>query len=216
MQVGEKISGNEWGVFVNGDYEQNKKFALLSGVRLSGFYSGNQWHINPEPRLGARINVRENAAIKVSATRMYQYLHLASLSSASLPTDIWYPSTNKTKPEYADQLSAGWSQAMKHNVLFFSVEAYYKWMNNQVEFRDGANVFGNPKLENDFVFGRANAYGLEAYLEKKQGRTTGWIGYTYSRTTRTFTAINNGAPFSPRYDRRHDLSDEDLKLSDPQ
>lgn len=206
FNIGEKIDGNEWGVFLNSEWDRSKKLGLLSGMRLSGFYAGNQWHVNAEPRFGARINVFENAAIKASLTRMYQYLHLASLSSASLPTDIWYPSTNKTKPQYADQASIGWSQAVRDNMYFFSVEGYYKWMNNQVEFRDGANIFGNPRLENDFVFGKANAYGVEVYLEKKQGRTTGWLGYTLSRTTRTFADINNGRPFKPRYDRRHDFS----------
>ena len=109
---------------------------------------------------------------------MYQYLHLASLSTASLPTDMWYPSTEKTEPQYADQVSLGWSTGLGNNMLFFSVEGYYKWMKNQVEFRDGADIFGNPKLENDFVYGRGDAYGAEAYLEKKKGKTTGWLGYT--------------------------------------
>jgi hypothetical protein len=123
-----------------------------------------------------------------------------------VPTDIWYPSTKTTRPQFADQVSIGWSQAIAGQKLFISFETYYKWMNNQVEFRDGANVFGNPRLENEFVFGKANAYGLEAYLEKKSGRTTGWLGYTLSWATRTFEAINDGAPFRPRYDRRHDIS----------
>ena len=56
------------------------------------------------------------------------------------------------------------------------------------------------------MYGKANAYGLETYLEKKTGRTTGWIGYTLSWATRTFADINGGQPFKPRYDRRHDVS----------
>ncbi len=79
-------------------------------------------------------------------------------------------------------------------------------MKNQVEFKDGANLIGNPKLENDFIYGKGNAYGMETYLEKKTGRTRGWIGYTLSWATRTFAGINDGVPFKPRYDRRHDLS----------
>jgi len=203
---GEKIAGNEGGVFINSEWDQGKRLALLGGLRLSGFKAGSQWNFNAEPRFGAKMNINEHSAIKASYTRMYQYLHQASLSSASLPTDIWYPSTKTTRPQYADQASIGWSQAMKNKMFYFSAEVYYKWMNNQVEFRDGANVFGNPRLENEFVYGKANAYGVEAYLEKKQGRTTGWLGYTLSWTTRTFEDINNGIPFKPRYDRRHDFS----------
>ncbi len=203
---GEKIAGNEGGVFINSEWDQGKRLALLGGVRLSGFNAGSHWSFNAEPRFGAKIKINEHSAVKASYTRMYQYLHQASLSSASLPTDIWYPSTKTTRPQYADQASIGWSQALKDNMFYLSGEAYYKWMNNQVEFRDGANVFGNPRLENEFVFGKANAYGVEAYLEKKLGRTTGWFGYTLSWTTRTFEDINNGIPFKPRYDRRHDFS----------
>jgi hypothetical protein len=205
FNVGEKVSGNEWGAFLNAEWDDNKSLALLGGLRLSGFYAG-EFRINPEPRFAARYFLGERSSLKLSATRMYQYLHLASLSSASLPTDIWYPSTQRTKPQYADQVSLGWSTSIKNNSLFFSVETYYKWMKNQVEFRDGANIFGNPKLENDFVYGEGTAYGVEAYIEKKKGRTTGWIGYTLSWANRTFADINDGQSFRPRYDRRHDLS----------
>jgi len=204
--IGENAKGNEWGIFVNNEWIPNNKLAVMAGMRLSGFYSPGKMNINPEPRLAARFNIGENSAVKGSYTRMYQYMHLASLSTASLPTDMWYPSTDRTKPQYADQVSMGWSQGLLNNVLFFSVEGYYKWMNNQVEFRDGADIFGNPKLENDFVYGRGDAYGMETYLEKKKGKTTGWLGYTLSWATRTFADINDGIPFKPRYDRRHDFS----------
>jgi hypothetical protein len=79
-------------------------------------------------------------------------------------------------------------------------------MKNQIDFRDGAQLFINPNLENEFVFGKGWSYGNEIYLEKKEGRTTGWIGYTLSWTKRRFAAINEGNPFFPRYDRRHDIS----------
>jgi hypothetical protein len=206
FNAGEKATGNEWGIFLNTDWRPAEKLALMAGIRLSGFYSGGQMNLNPEPRVSLRWNTGENSAVKANYTRMYQYLHLASLSTASLPTDMWYPSTEKTKPQYADQVSIGWSKGLKDNVLYFSLEGYYKWMKNQIEFRDGADIFGNPKLENDFVYGRGDAYGTEAYLEKKKGKTTGWLGYTLSWATRRFSEINDGEAFRPRYDRRHDFS----------
>ena len=206
FNVGEKANGNEWGAFVNTEWNPSNSFALMGGIRLSGFYSGGRMSVNPEPRISLRFNTGENSAIKMNYTRMYQYLHLASLSTASLPTDMWYPSTQKTKPQYADQVSLGWSTGLHDNVLFLSFEGYYKWMKNQVEFRDGADIFGNPRLENDFVYGRGDAYGAEAYLEKKKGKTTGWLGYTLSWANRTFSDINDGESFRTRYDRRHDFS----------
>jgi hypothetical protein len=87
-----------------------------------------------------------------------------------------------------------------------SLEAYYKWINNAIDFRDGAQLFANPDLSGEFVFGKGWAYGLETYIEKKQGKTTGWIGYTLSWSWRQFDAINYGVAFHPRFDRRHDIS----------
>lgn len=206
FNVGEKADGNEWGAFLNTEWNPTDRLALMGGMRLSGFSSLGKLRFNPEPRLSARWNTGKNSAVKANYTRMYQYLHLASLSTASLPTDMWYPSTEKTKPQYADQVSLGWSTGLRDNALYLSLEGYYKWMKNQVEFRDGADIFGNPKLENDFVYGSGNAYGAEIYLEKKKGKTTGWLGYTLSWANRKFPDINDGESFRPRYDRRHDFS----------
>ncbi|HRE50447.1 MAG TPA: TonB-dependent receptor plug domain-containing protein [Flavitalea sp.] len=205
-KAGEKASGNEWGAFMHTEWDDGQRLALSGGLRVSGFYAGRKWQANLEPRFGARLNMGEKAALKASYTRMYQYLHLAALNSSSMPIDMWYPSTEKTLPQYADQVSFGWSESIGNNSFYFSLEGYYKWMNNQIAFRDGANIFGNPKLENDFVYGKGKAYGVESYIEKKNGRTTGWLGYTLSWSLRMFPDIDNGKPFHPRYDRRHDLS----------
>lgn len=205
VESGEKKSGTEWSAFVSSEWDKNKKLAIAGGFRLSGFITGKKWYVSPEPRISARLAIEDNSALKASYTRMYQYLHLASLSSVSLPVDVWYPTTEKTKPQYADQLSLGYSRALGA-AFYINLEGYYKWMSNQVEFRDGTDLIGNPKVENDFVYGKANAYGMETYIEKKTGRTRGWIGYTLAWATRTFADINNGMPFKPRYDRRHDIS----------
>ncbi len=204
-QSGEKNGGTEWATFIHTEWDWNTKLAFAAGLRISGFNTEDKIYVNPEPRLSARLSINDNSALKFSYTKMYQYLHLASLSSVSLPVDIWYPTTQRTKPQFADQLSLGYSRAIG-NMFFLNIEGYYKWMHNQIEFRDGANLIGNPKMENDFVYGKAHAQGIETYLEKKSGRTTGWIGYTLSWASRIFEDINDGKSFRPRYDRRHDVS----------
>jgi hypothetical protein len=137
---------------------------------------------------------------------MYQYLHLVSSSAASLPTDVWYPSEDGISPQRSDQISLGIHQAVAENKFFASVEGYYKWIDNAIDFRDGAQLFANPNLSKEFVFGRGWAYGMEAYVEKKKGKTTGWIGYTLAWSWRQFDKINYGIAFHPRFDRRHDIS----------
>lgn len=205
IQAGEKKSGTEWSAYISAEWDKNEQLAIAGGLRVSGFITGAKTYVNPEPRLGARFLLNDNSSVKASYTRMYQYLHLASLSSVSLPVDVWYPTTEKTRPQYADQVSLGYSRAIGH-ALYMNVEGYYKRMGNQVEFRDGTDLIGNPRVENDFVYGRAKAYGIETYIEKKSGRTRGWVGYTLAWATRTFADINDGKPFKPRYDRRHDIS----------
>ena len=134
VQGGEITGGTEWATFVNTEWNRNDNLSLAGGMRLSGFIAGKRWYVKPEPRVAAKFNLGNHSAIKVSYTRMYQYLHLASLSSISLPVDVWYPSTQRTKPEYADQLSLGYSRNISRS-FYLNIEGYYKWMNNQVEFK---------------------------------------------------------------------------------
>jgi hypothetical protein len=103
-------------------------------------------------------------------------------------------------------VAGGLSATLLGGELLLTNEVYYKWMQNQIDFRDGAQLFANPNLEDEFVFGRGWAYGNEVYLEKRQGRTTGWVGYTLSWSWRSFADIMDGRAFHPRYDRRHDVT----------
>jgi len=206
IKNGQNIEAGELGAYLSHTWKAGSKTEVLTGIRNSAFLSRNKTFVNPEPRLALKRNLNSNTAIKASYARMYQYLHLVSSSSASLPTDVWYPSEKGVQPQASDQISLGWHQTIAQNKFFASLEGYYKWIENAIDFRDGAQLFANPNLSNEFVFGRGWAYGLEAYLEKKKGKTTGWIGYTLSWSWRRFDAINYGIAFHPRFDRRHDVS----------
>jgi hypothetical protein len=103
-------------------------------------------------------------------------------------------------------VSAGWFRNFDDNNWEFSVETYYKWLHNEVDYRNDADLFGNPYYEADLVYGKGRAYGVEFYLKKRTGNLTGWVSYTLSKTERQFDAINNGSWFSARQDRTHDLS----------
>lgn len=207
-----RLSGNEAAIFITDDYNINERWRVNMGLRLSGFENQGETYGGIEPRFSARYKLNSTVSLKASAARMYQYVHLVSNSGASLPTDIWYPSTKLVNPQRSDQVALGGSILLFDGKLLISNELYYKDMDNQLDLKDGAQIFANPNLEGEFVFGRGWSYGNEIYIEKKEGRTTGWIGYTLSWTYRKFGAsngnlpINGGAPFFPRYDRRHDIS----------
>jgi hypothetical protein len=115
-------------------------------------------------------------------------------------------SSNNIKPEIADQVSTGWFKNFKDNTYEFSAEVYYKWLQHQIDYKDGAQLIANQDVESQLTYGTGRAYGLELFLKKKYGRFNGWIGYTLSRTERKFNAINNGHYYPATQDRTHDLS----------
>lgn len=202
---GNSLYGIGGGVYANDLFKIKSRWLINAGLRWSWFYK-DKFYQGIEPRLQINYRLKENISLKASYSRMYQYIHLASNSGASLPTDIWYPSGKTPAPQVSDQIALGYELTLLKNKLFFSNEYYYKQMNNLLDFRDGAQLFVNDSLDREFVFGKGESYGVEFYLEKKQGKTTGWIGYTLSWTNRKFDAINNGSWFPARYDRRHDIS----------
>ena len=206
FESGQGITANHISVFGSNVFNITEKWQINSGMVYTAFQNGTKWFNTLEPRFSTRYNLTSKISLKANYTRMYQFLHLASNSGASLPTDLWYPSNATVKPQISDQVAASYSISFFDDNLFFSNEVYYKNMKRQIDLKDGASFFVNDKLDTVFVFGRGWAYGTEFYLEKKKGRLTGWIGYTLSYTWRQFNDINYGLKFHPRYDRRHDIS----------
>lgn len=173
-----------------------------------------------EPRIAANYILNETSSLKGSYTRSYQYLHLLSNSSSGNPTDAWMPSSNNIKPQLADQFSIGYFKNLKKNTFEFSIESYYKILDNTIDYRTGAEVTLNAAVEGELLYGVGRAYGTEFFLKKKKGEFTGWISYTLSRSEYKFEEINNNSWYPTRQDRTHDVSivamyalSERLKLS---
>ena len=207
-----QYTGQEGAFYAADNFKVSDKLQVDYGLRLTGFHSGSDTYGGVEPRAAVRYSLSPTVALKASYALMYQYVHLVTNSGTSLPTDIWYPSRQSVRPQRSQQVATGASFLLGKGKYLLTNEVYYKWAQNQIDFRDGAQLFANNDLNAEFLFGRGWAYGNEFYLEKKQGRTTGWIGYTLAWTKRKFppqlgaTGINNGATFYPSYDRRHNLT----------
>lgn len=161
-----------------------------------------------EPRLSMRFLLNNWSSIKAGFNYNYQYVHLASLSSVSLPTDTWFLTTDKAPPQKGWQASLGYFFNFWKNNFEASFEVYYKDMRNLVEYAPGTlpedNL--NDNVDNLLIFGRGYSVGAEFFLKKVKGKFTGWIGYTLSWTNRIFSEINDGNPYPAKYDRRNDLS----------
>jgi hypothetical protein len=163
-------------------------------------------YFNIEPRISASYKLDNNSSLKAGYGRNTQNLHLLSNSTASSPTDAWIGNSYNIKPEIADQISIDYFHNFAENQYEFSAEAYYKSMQNQVNYKNGADINTAPDVESELLYGKGRGYGLELYLKKKTGRFTGWISYTLSKTEKQIDGIGNGNWYSAKQDRTHDLS----------
>ncbi|WDF77107.1 TonB-dependent receptor [Mucilaginibacter sp. KACC 22773] len=164
-------------------------------------------YLNLEPRAAASCQLNGQSSVKLSYARNVQNLHLISNSTTATPTDKWIASTNIVKPEIADQFSLGYYRDLSAGKYELTVETYYKNMQNQIDYRDGADVLnGQNNIESQLLFGKGRAYGLEMQLKKQTGPITGWISYTLSKTEKQIIGINNNQWYDARQDRTHEIA----------
>lgn len=165
-----------------------------------------QDYINPEPRLSMNYVLTKSSSVKASYNRMAQYIQLISNTAASTPLDVYTIASNNLKPLVADQVSLGYFRNFKDNMYETSVEVYYKYLQNQLDYIDNADLFINATVENQLLQGLGRAYGAEFYVKKTKGKFQGWISYTLSKTERLVRGISNDNWFYSRYDRTHVLN----------
>jgi hypothetical protein len=218
-------------VFVSSEWQASKRLSVSMGLRLNAFSvlgkgdfynldnNGNtidtlhyqsgdmvKTYVNLEPRLALSYLLNTSSSLKASYVRNTQNMHMVSNSTSSRPTDKWLSSTNNIKPELSDQVSLGYYRNLFGNKYELNVETYYKTMQNQIDYRDGADVSNADLIESQLLYGKGRAYGLEFLLKKKQGPFTGWISYTLSKTERQINGINDGRWYNARQDRTHDIA----------
>ena len=210
VAAGLRILGHEAGVYAEDDYRLSERLKVNGGLRLNSFLVNNKFYPSVEPRVAARFLLSEDLSLKASYARTTQYVHLLTNSGVGLPTDLWVPATPRVKPQRAQQVSLGVARNLRvrEEDYELSFETYYKPMRNLIEYQEGANFLGTAdnKWEDKVTSGQGWAYGGEVFLQKKTGRTTGWIGYTLAWSKRRFPDLNQGQVFPYKYDRRHDVS----------
>jgi hypothetical protein len=160
-------------------------------------------YINLEPRFAVRYKLTEEQSLKLSYNRMVQNTHLISAATVPVPFNTWNPSNYYLKPQVADQVAAGYFRNFHDNLFEFSVEAYYKDINNVTDFADNAEIFLNEDLSTEYRQGDSWSYGTEFMVTKKKGRLSGMMSYTLSKTMRDIPDVNQGKPFRANYDRRN-------------
>ena len=201
-----KINTLESAVYLEDEIEPIKRLKIRGGMRFSGLIVENKYYKSFEPRLSAEYRFSDFIAINTSYSSMKQYLHLLTTSRVTFSTDLWVPCTNKIKPQSSDQVTLGTKITFNKN-FEFSLEGYYKTMNNLIEYSEGSSFLDNNNWQSKVeTGGRGRAYGLETFLQLTTPKTTGWISYTLAKSERQFDNISFGKWFPYKYDRRHDLS----------
>lgn len=226
----ETRNGTEAAVYASHEWKPAPWLSIISGVRATDFMVSGpgtfytfdrdgdpiaeqyytdkiiKHHFNIEPRLSLSLMLDQQQSFKTSFNRIVQNLHQLTNTTASLPTDQYVLSSINIKPQYADQVALGYFRNFQNNTYEMSMETFYKYMGNQIDFRNGADLQANQYLEGELLFGQGRAYGLEVFMRKVKGRFNGWVSYTLAKSERQFDQINEGAWFNARQDRTHDIS----------
>ena len=222
------VNAFEHALYVSDDYKVSDALSVKGGLRLTGFSSigsGTVYNFDENyevidstvyksgqviktyyrlsPRLGAAYQLDGQSSVKANYTRTYQFMQMASNSTAGSTLDLWFTAGKNIQPQSCDQYAVGYFRNFLNNSLEASAELFYKKMSNTIDFKDYANLLLNRKLEGELRFGNSQAYGAEFQIQKKEGKLTGWISYTYSHAERTINGINNNQTYAAPYDRPH-------------
>ncbi|UOQ66607.1 TonB-dependent receptor [Hymenobacter volaticus] len=166
----------------------------------------------PEYRLSARYSLSDNSSVKLSYNRTRQYIHQLSNTASVSPADIWKLSDANIRPQVGDQVSVGYYRNFKSNTIETSVETYYKWLSDFVDYKSGATLILNHHIETDIVNALGKAYGVEVMVKKLTGKINGWVSYTYSRSLvrvnsgTTSDMVNGGNYYPSNFDKPHDFT----------
>jgi hypothetical protein len=203
---GTPTDSQEFSLYLEDDFSVGDRLKFNVGAHASGFLAETKTYTSLQPRFAMRYLLDQGSSLKVSYVEMAQFIHLLTNAGLGLPTDLWVPSTDRIAPQQSRQIALGYFKNLGYG-LEFSVEAYHKTMDGVIEYQDGASFLNTTEdWQNKVTAGEGRSYGVELLLQKKTGKTTGWVGYTLSKTDRRFDDLNEGAWFPFRYDRRHDIS----------
>ncbi|MNU70233.1 TonB-dependent Receptor Plug Domain protein [compost metagenome] len=196
----------ETNAYADVKYDINNRWKIQGGISIPMSFSSQKTYAGLSPRFNATYVISEYQSVKGSFSRMYQFMHRVSSSSIALPTDLWYPISQKVKPQISDQVALSYNMYFPKLNTSFVIEGYYKYMQHLTEYKEGSQLILNDNFEELLIQGKGWGTGIEFLLRKESGKLTGWIGYTLSWTKRKFDGLNNGEAFWAKYDRRHYLT----------
>ncbi|SOD96198.1 TonB-dependent receptor [Spirosoma fluviale] len=209
----EASRSTETSAYAEDNWEVNSWLKALIGARATVYQMQDQLYTRVEPRLSLSAKMSGSTAVRASYSVMNQFIHQLSNTGEVLPTDLWVPATAQVKPQQSQQAVLG----IVHDLTpkwQLTVEAYQKRMRHIIGYHQNADFIGitnaqraeGIQWEKNVTSGNGDAYGVELMLQRKTGRLSGWVGYTWALTRLVLDELNNGQPFYPAHDRRHTLT----------
>jgi hypothetical protein len=200
-----KFLSNEAVLYIEDEWKPTSKLKIRAGLHLANWFNEDFHYSSPQPRLYISYTPSGHISFYGSATKMAQFLHLLSNNTSGFPTDFWLPSTASIKPETSLLGNIG-LRVKDNNGFWFSIEGYYKKLQNLITYRGGNNIFENPsQWEDRLTQGKGWSYGSEFMISKSTEKYKLTLAYTLSWSFRQFDKLNYGEAFPYRYDRRHNL-----------
>ena len=206
------LYAHEMSAYIEDEWTISSSIKANIGLRYDAFLVKDKYYKSVQPRISYNYRINKKWTLKGSYVTVMQFIHLLSNAGIGLPTDLWVPSTNFIRPQESRQIAAGTDRALKFlgEEYGFSLEAYYKYMKNIIEYKTTSDITALiiPSIDwaEKIEIGHGWSYGVEFFFQKKTGKTTGWVGYTLSWTERQFENLNYGKKFPYKYDRRHNFS----------
>ncbi len=191
-------------------WDPNSRWLFEGGLRL------DHWRPNPggsettlSPRFAVKRFIRDrSAAIRLAGGRYSQFLH--SLRDEEFPVglDVWVLAGSRAPRVVSDQLQMGVESFFDDDEWFASLEGYYRTFDGVITLNSAEDP--NDDLD-DLLAGDGYAYGVDLFIKRNLGLTTGWISASFLKTERTFPDTQSGyLPFPdltypPVFDRRVDI-----------
>ncbi len=200
------IRTREISLFCFHEYTYKLRWKINYGLRFSLWHTSDQTYKGLEPRLAITRLFTTQQTIKISFSRMQQYLFNIPSSSNNTFITVWYPVSGTFKPKLSDQLAISYTKKIPRLKSMITLETYYLKMQHLLEFKDGMELYGLNDWENKLASGKGTSYGIECTVELNIERFTGLLSYSLAKSTRQFEELNQGKIYLATGDRRHNLS----------
>lgn len=204
----EQRKGWDNSAWLNWQFSPIRQLSASAGMRLTVFSEKCfvKTHVTIEPRISLAWQPSEWMSIKAGYSRISQNIHALRNQNTTTPFDRYTISSKLVKPEVADQVSLGLFIMTPSQDYDFSLEGYYRHIDNVLDYRDGISFSSAIEIERLILSGEGRGYGVELCARKNKGKLTGWLSYTLSWSKTRIDGISQNQWYNANNDRRHDVN----------